>query len=141
MENYFSKNTLTGPALFDAIRDACDGLVYISETDAPVVPFRGAEAPSITGKVILQQTGRNAGETIEETSFEMFFERLTTVEDWFSQRQRGMAASFYVLRTLLEKNLCGPRVFRIGRIQIQILAVGLDKDSCVMGVMTRAVET
>ena len=42
---------------------------------------------------------------------------------------------------LLKENLRERKVFRIGRIRLEIFAVGLDKDGSLMGVSTYAVET
>lgn len=141
MQNYFSKNPKTGAALFQSIEAACEGLIYISEIDTQVVAFAGTIAESITGEIILQQAGREANESVEEASFGAFFDRLTAVKDWFGDAETARAEKFAVLQKLLEENLRGLRVFRIGKIQVYILAVGLDREGRVMGVTAHAVET
>lgn len=141
MQNYFAKNIKSGLALFDAIERACEGLIYISETDSPMLPFAGEWASSINARIILQQAGREANAPVEEGSLEMFFGRLTAIKDWFRGPEQERAARFAELQKLLEGNLNGLRVFRIGKVQVEIIAVGLDREGIVMGVKTNVVET
>ena len=126
---------------FTAIETACEGLIYISETDAPVLPFAGSAATEVTGEVILQQTEAKADEPIEEVSITEFFGRLTAVKDWFGEAERARAIKFLDLHKLIEENLCNGKVFRIGAIRVQIFVVGINAEGRLMGVSTEAVET
>ena len=141
MQNYFQENNKTAAGLFREIEEACEGLIYISETDVPVLPFSGPAADEPTGELILQQTGANADAAIEEVAFETFFGQLTVIRDWFGEPQKAKAAKFLELQKLLEENLRDRKVFRIGTIQVDIFAVGLTEDGSLMGVTTSAVET
>lgn len=126
---------------FTAIETACEGLIYISETDAPVLPFAGSAATEVTGEIILQQTGAKADEQIEEVSIAEFFGRLTPVKDWFGEAEKARAKKFLDLQKLIEENLRSAKVFRIGAIRVRIFAVGIDAEGRLMGVSTEAVET
>ena len=126
---------------FTAIEKACEGLIYISETDAPVLPFAGSAATDVTREIILQQTGGEAGEPIEEVSIAEFFGRLTAIKDWFGEAEKARAKKFLDLQKLIEENLNLARVFRIGTIRVRIFAVGVDDEGRLIGVSTEAVET
>ena len=141
MQIYFQNSNKKFGSLADALAAACEGLTYISETDAPVLPFCGTHAAEVTVEIILQQTGRDADTPIEETSFNAFFERLTTVKDWFGETEKARGAKFLELQKLLEEFTRERKVFRLGKIRLDIFAVGIDKDGCLMGVTTKAVET
>src|SRR5580765_5192782 len=141
MQNYFQKNNKDGDGLFCAIELACERLIYVSETDAPVRPFVGPAAAEVTGEIILQQTEGKADAPVEEVAFDTFFGRLTKIKDWFGEAEKEKAAKFLDLQKLLEENLRDLKVFRIGEIQIDIYAVGIDNDGFLMGVTTKAVET
>lgn len=141
MQNYFAKNIKSGSVLFDAIESACAGLIYISETDSALLPFAGTKTSSIDSATILRQARRKPNEAVEEVSFERFFERLTEIKDWFGELEKARAEKFIGLQKLLAENLGGLRVYRIGRVKVEILVVGLDVDGCVMGIATQAVET
>ena len=115
--------------LDEAIATACEGLIYMSETDAPVLPLSGSDAKEITD-----------GPT-QEISFDDFFQRLTEIKDWHGEREKERAKKFSELRKLLEENLRNLKVLRTGKIRINIYVVGTDINGHMMGVTTKAVET
>ena len=137
----FQNENKNSSALFRDIERACAGLIYISETDAPMLAFRGTETDHLSGETIIRQVGGKAEDAIEEISFDDFFARLTTVKEWFGETERARATKFLELQKLLEEHLSQRKVFRIGKIRLDIYAVGIDKDGCLMGVKTMAVET
>lgn len=141
MTIFFQNNNKNYASLVNDIADACQGLTYTSETDAPVLPFSGTNTPEVTREIVLQQTGQDAETPIEEATFDAFFDRLTTIKDWFGEPEKARAVKFLELRKLLEENLRDPKVFRTGSIRLEIFAVGVNKDGCLMGVTTTAVET
>ena len=141
MQIFFQEKNKNNDGLFRKIEAACDGLIYISETDAPVLPFAGPEADDATGEMIPQQTGANADAATEEVEFGTFFGQLTAIRDWFGDEQKAKAAKFLALQKLLEENLRDLKVYRIGSVRIDIYAVGITADGHMMGVTTKAVET
>lgn len=141
MKIFFQKNNKNSEALFRAIEAACEGLIYISETDAPVTAFFAGPADEVTAEIILQRTGAETRRPASEIGFDRFFGRLTTVKDWHGDVERARAKKFLELQKLLEENLHQRKVFRIGNIRVSIFAVGLDKFGCLTGVTTEAVET
>ena len=141
MQNFFQKNDKNDSEIFHKIEQACDGLIYISETDSAVQPFFGQPTDTVNGEIILQQAGLSAEASIEERSYDEFFARLTTIKDWYGEAETAKAKKFLELKTLLEENLSGLKVFRTGTIRLDIFAVGIDKDRNLIGVTTKAVET
>ena len=141
MQTFFQKNNKSDSGLFHEIEQACEGLIYISETDSPFIPFAGQLTDTVTADVILQQTGIAGEGPVEEREFAEFFDRLTVIKDWYGEPEKARAKKFVELRMLLEENLRELKVFRIGRIQLDIFAVGINKDGFLMGVTTKAVET
>jgi hypothetical protein len=123
------------------IAKACEGLVYISETDSPIIPFSGPAAESVSPGSAAAASGVEYREPVETVSLPAFFARLTAEKDWFSTEEKRIAARFRELQAALEKELTGISVYRFGRIQVDIVVAGLDKNSCIRGVRTRSVET
>src|SRR5687768_3236220 len=91
--------------LAEKIKAATDGLYYISETDAEIVPFVGHKADSVTKENLLIQTGDAANSSVEERDFSELFARLTKIQEWFGEEEKATAAKFAALKNLLEKNL------------------------------------
>ncbi len=118
----------------------CEGLVYISEIDSPVTVYEGTSVSELSSSNFAAQL--DAGDApIGEAGFSTLFARLTAKKDWHGERERSRAKKFLDLQKLIEENLRDPKVFRIGRIQIRIYAVGLDPDGRILGITMRAVET
>lgn len=127
--------------LGEKVENAVRGLFYTSETDAEIEFFTGGKAKNVSAEVLLKQIGKNEKEAIEEIKFEEFFERLTKTEDWYGEEERETARKYTVLRDLLVNNLKDVCVFKVGRIELEIYAVGLDDKERLAGIKTEAVET
>lgn len=123
------------------IKTAVASLYYMSETDAEVLPFVGKQAKVVTADEIRNQTKAAPDAPVEEKDFEEFFNRLTTMQDWFGDEEKATAQKFTDLKNLLEANLKDLKVFKIGKIQIDIYVVGLDAKNNLTGIQTKAVET
>lgn len=119
----------------------CNGLSYMSETDAPIAVFIGQKAGEISREEILRQTGLTDSEAIEEITTEAFFEKLTTVREWYNTEQVVNTERYGELKKYLQDSLTHTHVFRIGRIQVNIFVIGLDPAGRVVGIKTMAVET
>lgn len=116
------------------------GLLYISEIDSEVLLFKGQKAESVTQKNILLQIGQT-NIKVEELSFEEFFEPLTKIEKWFGREERKMTESFSKIKHLLKENLRDLKVFKVGKIHLEIYIVGINFEGNLCGIHTKALET
>lgn len=127
--------------LANRIKEAIAGLYYISETDAPIELFAGKAADAVTQENLLSQIGKPIDLPVEKRNFDDFFAPLTALEDWFGDEEKANAAKFAALRDLLKNNLKDLNVFKIGSIELDVYAVGLDAKSKLAGIKTHSVET
>src|SRR5690349_13613606 len=127
--------------MIDAFAQVSNGLVYISETDAEVVPFIDGEADVVTKEAILKAAGLPDNTSVEEVDFDQFFARLSTVKDWYGDEEKKRAGQYARLSEVLQGYLRELKVFRLGRVQIEIYIAGLDETDHLAGIRTRAVET
>lgn len=125
----------------DVVTKACKGLFYQSETDAEILPFFGGKVTDGAREMILKAAGLKKEAKVEERPFVEFFERLTKIRDWFTEIETENTRRFLKLQNLLQDNLTDLTVLRIGRIQIDIYVVGIDKAGNLVGIRTKAVET
>ena len=125
----------------EKVKEISEGLYYISETDAEILPFEGTKAEAVTKENILSQTNNQPDAPVEERDFAEIFARLTAMQDWFGDEEKATAEKFAMLQKLLEENLKDLRIFKVGSIQIDIYFVGLDANGNLMGIQTKAVET
>lgn len=123
----------------EQIKTTVKDLYYISETDSEIFPFVGVKAAGVSAEELLRQLGRT--EPVEEREFEDFFKRLTAMQEWFGDEETATANKFSELKELLLKNLKDVKVFKVGKIEVDIYIVGLDQENVLTGVWTKAIET
>lgn len=124
-----------------SLKEACDGLVLISETDAPIIPFKGPRAEAISPEASAAAANVVYREPVEALSPAEFFDRLTTEKVWFGEDEKKNALRFRKLYELLDEQLKNLTVYRFGKIRIDIVAAGIDRTSRISGIKTQAVET
>jgi hypothetical protein len=121
---------------------ATEGLLYPSETDAPVVPvIWPAEQTELTAAAVARLAGHTADLVIEESTLQWFFGRVTPVREWYDEYGRERSRRFAALESLLRENLRGIRVIRFGTIAIEVYVVGVDASDRIAGISTQVVET
>jgi hypothetical protein len=122
-------------------QEAINGLFYISETDANFEFFYGEKVKSLNALTFRISQKISKQDEVEERNFEDFFSKLTIKKDWFGEKEKKIALRFVKLKEILEKNLIDIKIFRVGKINIDIYVIGIDKDNNTLGVKTHAVET
>jgi histidine triad (HIT) family protein len=136
------KETRPATAKFaEEVKKLSEGLYYISETDAEVLPFAGEPAKAVSAEEIIRQTKAGTDAPVEERVFGEIFARLTAVQEWYGDEEKETAAKFGRLQSFLEQNLKDLKVFKVGAIQVKVYFVGLDRTGRLMGIQTEAVET
>ena len=141
MQKIFAVNEKNFSPLDEALTAACEGLIYISETDSPVAPFLGEKVDEVSAEVVRRHAGAESSSPVEELDLAAFFGKLTREREWYTNADRVRAKKFLELQELLEENLVNAKVFRFGRIRVDIFAVGIGPDHRIMGIKTYAVET
>lgn len=123
------------------LKSAIEGLWYMSETDAEIEVFAGKKADKVSKDVLINQINASSDVLVEEKTAEDFFKSLTEIQDWFGEEETAAAEKFSKLKSLLEENLKDLKVFKVGQIELEIYAVGLDSRGFLTGIKTKAVET
>ncbi len=127
--------------LADQIKSAAEGLFYQSEIDVEILPFVGTKAETVSKAEILKQSGATSDSAVEEKDFTGFFTRLTEIQDWHEAEEKEMVQKFVRLKAVLENNIRDLKVFRIGKVELDVYVVGLDAENTFLGIKTKAVET
>jgi hypothetical protein len=141
MQDFFISKKKNDASLFERIAKGCEGLTYMSETDAPITAFDGGKATGLNAGALADIVGIDSDVPVEEITLARFFDRLTTIQDWFGEREKENAKKFSELKNLLQEDLRDLKVFRFGSVQIDIIVAGTDQTGNVAGIRTFAVET
>jgi hypothetical protein len=140
LENLFVPESAT-QELFIELWEKCDGLVHISEIDAPYEPF--ILSPDALGRSQMIEDYMDPGKTkmLVRLDAAHYFEKLTRRREWHTAAHEEQIKKITELYDLLNLRLTDLTVYRVGEIQIDIYIVGRDPKGCLVGVRTRAVET
>ena len=127
--------------LLTELAQVTDGLLFMSESDYPFEPVRWAERTELTPDVLRRLTGRDESAPIETQSVDDLFRAAAAEADWKSEQQLATARRYQALVGWLQDNLMDVRVYRIGRVQIDVYIVGRSADGNWIGLQTRVIET
>lgn len=134
MSDFFTPDENNSSSLMKRIGRACKGLMFLSETDAPIVPFFRAKGQKDPASEVDPTTA--SSQTLED-----FFGSLTEIRDWYGDAEKKTAEKFAELKSVLEEDLRDLRVLKVGQVSVDIYVIGTDVDGNFAGVQTKAVET
>jgi hypothetical protein len=121
-----------GDGVLDALRKAAKGLLFTSETDAPLKPFVWEGGPDkLSNKDVVKLAGEEDAD-VEQQSLDDFF-RVVPPED---------KPKFDELAKVLKEQLADIKVFKVGdEAEKNAYIVGKTKDGKWAGLKTTVVET
>jgi len=128
-------------SIADQLQKASQGLLFISETDAPFEVIHWQAQGELTPAKLLQLTEHPPDAPVEVVSVDEFFAIATAEEDWHDQEERETAKRFRQLVSILKQNLSQLQVYRVGDRSIDAYIVGVTPSGEWAGLATKLVET
>ncbi len=118
------------------LEEAAAGLLFPSETDAPLVPIElsGAQGPDLSAEGLLRAEGRTEGTKVEEATADDLFAPLIEAGD-------DDAKKYGRILELLQGELPNVRVYRVGSTDIDVYVLGKHASGAWVGLKTKVVET
>ena len=126
---------------FAALERLADGLLLISETDAPLVPFVWPQPLPWSPGALLAAAGQPADTPLDVVAAADFFARLGATRPGQTPEERALARRFRRLAAWLESHLADVQVYRVGAIAIETTIAGRHPQGRIVGLTTRQVET
>jgi hypothetical protein len=123
-----------------AIEQAAQGLLYLSENEAPFTFVSLGAPPAELGPRSFATLAGSAG-AAEEVALDRFFAGHIENADPGDPVMQGLVPRYRALKAALQEHLAGVRVFRLGKVEIACYAVGITTDGQLAGVSTMAYET
>lgn len=131
---------MSDPAL-KKLRTAADGLVLVSETDAPFEAFEWGAHDALTPSLVRELGGHAKRSKVAARDFRKFFEPLTQEQDWHEDEDKEQVRKYRELAAVVEKELTDATVYRVGETEVTYYVVGRSKAGNWVGVKAKAVET
>ena len=123
------------------LKQASNGLLFLSETDAPFEVIHWPAQGELTPTKLLQLTEHSPDVPVEIVSVDEFFDTPTAEEDWHDEEERETVKRFQNLVSILKQNLSQLQVYRVGSIEIDVYIMGVTSGGDWAGLSTKLVET
>ncbi len=135
--------TNTSSELLEQLKKASDGLLFMSESEAPFEPFywEAVDNGTINQTSLLQKTGHPQNTPVEVVDLDCFFQVATTEQEWHCPEERKTVKKFSDLVETLKQNLSDIKVYRVGKRNIDVYIAGKISSENYAGVSTKVVET
>jgi hypothetical protein len=131
-----TKNAQSAQSRLRSLEEAASGLLFPSETDAPLVPIElaGAQGADLSAEGLLNIEKREAGTKVEEVTADELFAPLIEAGD-------DDAKKYGRILELLKAELTDLRVYRVGSTDIDVYVLGKHSSGAWVGLKTKVVET
>jgi len=134
--------------LTDQLKSASEGLLFMSESDYPfeVSLWESSKQTSLirenlTTQKILELTGHPQDTPVEIVTVNNFFRVATTEQDWYGEEELATLKKYQKLVETLNNNLSDLKVYRIGKIEIDVYVIGQTSTGDYAVLSTKVVET
>lgn len=127
--------------LLQKLKRATRRAVFVSEIDSAPEPFRITPGADASDKMIVEEVTGHASGPLSTTDADEFFERLTAKKEWHTQAEELNRRRFEKIYRLLAEELTEIRVLKAGKIQVDIIVCGVDREGATSGILMKAVET
>lgn len=128
-------------ALLNQLSVAAEGLLYPSETDAPLIPFAWETMRDFSIDKLLIATRHDRNTPVDGMEANDFFEPVTRREEWFDDSEIATAKRFEHLYDTLDDLLEEISVYRVGLVNINVYVIGRAAAGYFAGISTKVVET
>lgn len=123
------------------LKQASEGLLFLSESDAPFEIISWPAQGELTPAKLLQLTNHPPDAPLEMLAVDDFFALATQEEDWHDEEERETVKGFQNLVSVLKQNLSQLQVYRVGSIDIDAYIIGVTSGGGLAGLSTKLVET
>ncbi|BAY95554.1 MULTISPECIES: nuclease A inhibitor family protein [unclassified Tolypothrix] len=133
--------TNTNSEIIAFLKQASDGLFFISESEYPFLVFLWSGIAPVTPEKVVQQTDHSPDTPIKVIAVDDFFRVAAKEEDWHSPSEQETVKKFQNLVQVIKANLSNPQVYRLGSKEVDVYILGTTPSSDLAGLSTKIVET
>ncbi len=136
-------NAPTVDTFMKTLQERCDGLFYMSESEYPLEPilFEVPDAVALTEPTVLNLTQQPLDAPVEVVDLPYFLRNQTADVPDADEFIQNMINRFRELQAFLQAQLQEVKVYRIGKREIQVYALGKLSPTQITGFKTVSVET
>ncbi|OJJ14042.1 hypothetical protein BKI52_44460 [marine bacterium AO1-C] len=127
--------------LLRSLDRACDGLLFMSESDYPFESFYWDHKGELSPEKVIELAHEMEDARVKELTLETFFKNAVAEESWYDTDEVRTARRFQNLVDTLKRNLEEIKVYRVGFAEAEVYIVGKPEFGGYAGVSTHVVQT
>lgn len=130
--------------IINALERASANLLFMSESDYAFEVFLWERQDRESSRdLVVEQFLRHQGysQTPEIIDLDKFFQIATTPQNWHNDEEKAIVERYIQLVHVLKTRLANIKVYRIGKIEIDIYIIGETPLGDLAGLVTKVVET
>jgi hypothetical protein len=127
--------------LLNQLQQACEGLLWLSESDYPWEIIYWDNFSDLTPEKLLQQINRALATKIEIIDLEQFFAQATQKQDWHEAVEIAEVERYQSLVKILQENLQDIKVYEVGEVEIDVYILGKTNSNTIAGLATKVIAT
>jgi hypothetical protein len=130
-------------AVLKSLLLASQGLLFVSETDAPFSPVDAPRMPfaALDDAAVRTLAGRPASDPVETIRVDELFRNAVQEQPWHTPAEIVNVKRYQELVALLHATLPDAKVYRVGTVAIDVLILGTGPGGGALGLATKVVET
>jgi hypothetical protein len=129
--------------LLKILSQSTDGLLFPSEIDSPfeTTIWDKTQGTAVSAAAILKLNGDRPDDYIEETNLDSFFSIVTMDQEWHTQIDKERVSRFRGFAAVIMENLKEVKVFRLGKINIDVFIAGRSQSGNIVCISTKQLQT
>ena len=134
---------ITDDELFQTLSEASSGLLFQTELDYPfeVFVYDNTKETTINKETILKLMKGSLTDPIDEIDIDTLFSTPTLKQDWHTAEDKKRVVRFRNLVSSIKENLKEIKVFKTGRIYIDVYIAGRAPSGNIVVVSTKLMQT
>ena len=135
--------SLQRAAVLKSLAAASQGLLFLSETDAPFTSVDAPDQPfqTLDDAAVRALAGHPAEDPVETVSVDHLFRNAVKDQPWHTPKEKADVKRYQALVALIHATLPDAKVYRVGKVSIDVLILGTGPGGGALGLATKVVET
>ena len=134
-------NNIDDRKLLAELSQACNGLMWLSESDYPWQVIDWQNENEIDRQTLLQHYEYHPQTRVSTKTLNSFFQNATTEQEWHDEIERAEVKRYQNLYRWLENNLKDIQVFLVGEVEVDVYVLGRLSNNRISGLSTKMIQT
>lgn len=135
------KNNINNRKLLAELSQACDGLMWMSESDYPWQIVDWQNENKIDRQTLRQHYQYHPQTRVLTTTVDSLFQNAIVEQPWHDETERAEVERYQNLFNWLKNNLQDLQVFLIGEVEIDVYVLGRTNQNKILGLSTKMIQT